>query len=307
MSRFRILLAFVLLPLFAAGCASSGSGGLSKDATCALVGAATGAGAGVLLNGEIVGALIGAGAGAVIGSVVCADADGDADGDGVADSADKCPNTPKGASVDKNGCPTDKDGDGVPDYKDKCVTPAGVTVDATGCAIDSDGDGVSDADDQCPGTPAGTKVDAFGCGGDSDGDGVSDDKDKCPNTPAGWKVDGRGCPIPLVFRDVNFAFDSSALTNEAREVLDKKVTPALMENPGVKLKVVGHTDSIGSDAYNQGLSERRAKSVATYLSTKGVESGRLSTSGKGESDPVAPNSVEAGRAANRRVEMFATQ
>lgn len=307
MSKFRVLVAFVLLPLFAAGCASSGSGSLSREAQCAIVGAAAGAGTGVLVDGEIIGALIGAGAGAVIGSVVCAEQDGDADGDGVPDSADKCPNTPKGVAVGKNGCPSDSDGDGVPDYKDKCVSPAGASVDATGCSIDSDGDGVSDVDDQCPGTPAGMAVDKFGCAGDSDGDGVADDRDQCPNTPRGWKVDSRGCAVPLVFRDLNFEYDSATLTTQAKAVLDEKVAPALRDNPGVKLKIVGHTDDRGSEAYNQGLSERRAQSVANYLFTRGIVRNRLSTAGKGESDPVAPNSVEAGRAANRRVEMFANK
>jgi OOP family OmpA-OmpF porin len=307
MPSLKVLIAFVLLPLFAAGCASSGSGGMSGDAKCAIVGAAAGAGTGILLDGEIIGALIGAGAGAVMGSVFCADHNLDADGDGVSDDMDKCPNTPAGAAVDKNGCPKDTDRDGVADYKDKCVTPAGVSVDATGCAIDSDGDGVSDAADQCPGTPAGTKVDAFGCAGDSDGDGVSDALDQCLNTPAGWAVDTTGCALPLVFRDVTFAFDSASLTNEARAVLDKKVAPALLNKLNMLMKIVGHTDSRGKEAYNLDLSLRRARSVASYLATKGVARGRLSTDGKGESDPVAPNTVEAGRAANRRVEMFVTK
>lgn len=306
MSRFRALGAFALLPLFVAACATSG-GGLSKSAQCAVVGAAAGAGAGILADGEAVGAVVGAGAGAVLGQVFCAGAaaSGDADGDGVMDSADKCPNTPKGAPVDKKGCPTDKDKDGVPDYKDQCVTPANVKVDATGCAIDSDGDGVSDADDQCPDTRAGVKVDEFGCPGDSDGDGVTDDKDQCPNSPKGWKVDGRGCSIPMVFRDVNFAFDSAALSAQAKATLEKKVAPLLRNNPGVRVKIVGHTDSIGTEAYNQALSERRAASVASYLFTRGVVRSRMVTAGRGETDPIAPNSVAAGRAANRRVEIFA--
>lgn len=305
MSSFRVLIAFVLLPLLVAGCATSGGGGLSREAQCSIVGAAAGAGAGILVDGEILGALVGAGVGAVMGQVFCADRDGDADGDGVKDSADKCPKTPKGAAVDRNGCPKDTDKDGVPDYKDKCVTPSGVSVDATGCAIDSDGDGVSDADDQCPGTPTGVKVDAFGCAADSDGDGVPDWKDQCPNTPKGWQLDGRGCGLPIVFRDVTFAFNSAVLSAMAKETLDKKVAPVLLDNPGVNVKILGHTDSIGSEAYNQSLSERRADSVANYLATRGVKHSRMVTGGKGERDPVAPNSVDAGRAANRRVEMFA--
>jgi OOP family OmpA-OmpF porin len=88
----------------------------------------------------------------------------DSDGDGVPDYLDKCPETPKGVKVDKDGCPVDSDGDGVPDYLDKCPeTPAGVKVDKDGCPLDSDGDGVPDYLDKCPGTPAGVKVDKDGC------------------------------------------------------------------------------------------------------------------------------------------------
>jgi outer membrane protein OmpA-like peptidoglycan-associated protein/opacity protein-like surface antigen len=120
----------------------------------------------------------------------------DTDGDGVPDRKDKCPDTPKGATVDANGCPHDSDGDGVLDGLDKCPnTPKGCKVDANGCPIDSDGDGVCDGVDQCADTPRGATVDATGCPHDSDGDGVLDGLDKCPNTPKGCKVDENGCPI----------------------------------------------------------------------------------------------------------------
>jgi OOP family OmpA-OmpF porin len=120
----------------------------------------------------------------------------DSDKDGVKDSADKCPDTPRGAQVDASGCPLDSDGDNVPDGIDQCPnTPAGATVDARGCPSDADADGVPDGIDQCPGTPAGTQVDARGCPADADGDGVPDGVDRCANTPAGAKVDDTGCPV----------------------------------------------------------------------------------------------------------------
>jgi len=120
----------------------------------------------------------------------------DSDGDGVSDADDKCPDTPKGAKVDKQGCPTDADGDGVFDGIDKCPdTPKGAKVDMQGCPLDTDKDGVYDGLDLCPDTPEGMKVDANGCPPDSDNDGVHDGLDKCPNTPKGAKVDKDGCPL----------------------------------------------------------------------------------------------------------------
>jgi outer membrane protein OmpA-like peptidoglycan-associated protein len=119
----------------------------------------------------------------------------DSDGDGVLDGDDKCPGTPRGVVVDKQGCPIDTDGDGVYDGIDQCPnTPHGAKVDTVGCPIDSDGDGVADGIDQCPDTPAGAKVDAVGCPIDSDGDGVPDGIDRCPDTPRGATVDALGCP-----------------------------------------------------------------------------------------------------------------
>ena len=126
----------------------------------------------------------------------------DSDGDGVLDGIDQCPNTPKGATVDAKGCPSDADGDGVYDGIDKCAdTPKGATVDATGCPKDSDGDGVLDGLDKCPNTPTGATVDASGCPSDSDGDGVYDGLDKCPDTPKGLKVDVNGCPILMMEKE----------------------------------------------------------------------------------------------------------
>lgn len=120
----------------------------------------------------------------------------DSDGDGVNDNLDKCPNTPKGVKVDKDGCPLDTDGDGVYDYLDKCPdTPKGVKVNSEGCPLDSDKDGVFDHLDKCPNTPEGVKVDKDGCPLDSDKDGVYDYLDKCPGTPEGVKVDSNGCPL----------------------------------------------------------------------------------------------------------------
>ena len=138
----------------------------------------------------------------------------DSDGDGVLDGLDKCPNTPKGAKIDAGGCPIDSDGDGVFDGLDQCPdTPKGAKVDAKGCPIDSDGDGVFDGLDQCPGTPTGAKIDANGCPIDSDGDGVFDGLDQCPDTPKGLKVDAKGCPVEVIERETEL-FDTGLIRLE---------------------------------------------------------------------------------------------
>ncbi|HZL11344.1 MAG TPA: thrombospondin type 3 repeat-containing protein, partial [Prolixibacteraceae bacterium] len=114
----------------------------------------------------------------------------DTDMDGVSDRKDKCPNTPTGVAVDKDGCPVDTDGDGVADYMDDCPTEAGLTS-TKGCP-DTDKDGIADKDDACPEIAGLASL--KGCP-DADGDGVTDKDDKCPNTPKGYKVDASGCPF----------------------------------------------------------------------------------------------------------------
>lgn len=114
----------------------------------------------------------------------------DADTDGVADRNDKCPNTPAGVAVDKNGCPLDKDNDGVADYIDACPDVAGIEA-LKGCP-DKDGDGIADKDDSCPDVKGLAAL--KGCP-DADGDGVADGDDKCPGTKTGYIVDATGCPL----------------------------------------------------------------------------------------------------------------
>ena len=102
--------------------------------------------------------------------------------------------------------------------------------------------------------------------------------------------------------DAFFDFDKSALKKEGKAKLDDLVGKV----KGINLEViiaVGHTDSVGSDAYNQKLSVRRAESVKAYLVSKGIEKNRVYTEGKGEKQPVADNKTKEGRAKNRRVEI----
>ena len=99
-----------------------------------------------------------------------------------------------------------------------------------------------------------------------------------------------------------FEFDSDKLSSDSHAGLDV-VVAFLKETPNVTVKIEGHTDSIGSQAYNQNLSERRANSVAKYLTSHGIEKERVTTEGFGFSRPIASNKTAAGRAQNRRTEM----
>lgn len=220
----------------------------------------------------------------------------------------------------------DSDGDGVIDNLDKCPgTPAGVKVDKDGCPLDSDGDGVFDYLDKCPGTPAGVKVDKDGCPLDSDRDGVFDYLDKCPGTPAGVKVDKDGCPIPVVQEikkeaaqaavaqpeiiekgrtKLNVEFDTNKYT--IRKNLSKDIdnlADVMKKYPDIKIVIEGHTDNVGGAAYNMKLSEKRAEAVKKYIVEKHkIDAARITTKGYGMTKPIATNKTKEGRQQNRRIE-----
>jgi outer membrane protein OmpA-like peptidoglycan-associated protein len=99
-----------------------------------------------------------------------------------------------------------------------------------------------------------------------------------------------------------FAFNSDQIEPTAATNL-RELAASLQKYPESQLLIVGHTDNVGDDAYNQGLSERRANSAAAYLASQGVARTRIATSGKGEAEPVATNDTDAGRSQNRRVEV----
>ncbi len=170
--------------------------------------------------------------------------------------------------------------------------------------VDSDGDGVLDRDDRCPGTPAGVEVDEYGCEKDSDEDGVPDSEDECPDTRRGAVVDRDGCERQVVIdlEGVHFEFDKATLTPDSRSTLDAAVE-ILGNHPQLEVEVAGHTDNIGTESYNLDLSKRRARVVYDYLIDNGISADRLSTEGYGESEPIASNDTERGRAQNRRTEL----
>ena len=99
-----------------------------------------------------------------------------------------------------------------------------------------------------------------------------------------------------------FDFNSDRVKPDAATNL-KNLAASLDKYPNSSLLIVGHTDAVGSDDFNQGLSDRRARSTALYLASQGVGAGRLQTAGRGEIEPVAPNDTEAGMQKNRRVEV----
>ena len=227
----------------------------------------------------------------------------DTDGDGIADKDDACPDV--AGPKEFNGCP-DTDGDGMVDKDDACPDVAGLKA-LDGCP-DADGDGIADKDDKCPNV-AGPK-DNGGCPWpDTDGDGVLDKDDKCP-TVKGTVANG-GCPevSAEVIKQLNdygktILFDSgkSSFKSQSYPVL-QSINDILKEYPNSNFMIEGHTDSDGSNALNQTLSENRAAAVRNYLVEKGINTDRLRSTGFGETKPIASNRTSKGKAENRRVEV----
>jgi outer membrane protein OmpA-like peptidoglycan-associated protein len=227
----------------------------------------------------------------------------DSDGDGIEDSKDDCPN--EAGLAEFNGCP-DSDGDGVPDKDDACPTVPGLK-EYNGCP-DTDGDGVPDNLDKCPTVPG--PAANGGCPWpDRDGDGVPDKDDQCPDKVG--TVANNGCPevTEAVAKALNsyaktILFDTGKATikDQSAAVLGD-IIGILNEYSNAKFNIEGHTDSVGSEASNQKLSEERASSVMNYLIEHGIASERLTAKGYGESKPLDSNKTAAGRANNRRVEI----
>lgn len=141
---------------------------------------------------------------------------------------------------------------------------------------------------------------------DSDGDGVPDSRDKCPDTPRRYKVDPDGCPVELtetVTTDMKiiFDFDSAVVKDEYMDEV-RRVAEFMNQYLNTRVTIEGHTDSLGSDAYNKALSQRRADAVRDALVQRfDIEPERVRAVGYGEEKPVADNSTDNGRTANRRV------
>ncbi len=228
----------------------------------------------------------------------------DSDGDGVQDSEDSCPDV--AGLAEFKGCP-DSDGDGVSDNNDRCPNVAGLS-DMAGCP-DSDGDGITDQRDSCP-SEAGPRGNRGCPWPDSDGDSVADKDDKCPNEAG--TVANDGCPetpseevqatLASYAKTINFDYGKTSIKEEASKTL-QAIVEILVKYPNANFVVEGHTDSVGSMAFNQKLSEQRAAVIVDFFTSNGVDVSRLSSVGFGETSPVSPNDTKEGMAQNRRVEV----
>ena len=228
----------------------------------------------------------------------------DTDGDGIIDGSDDCPEVAGLAAL--NGC-QDTDGDGIADKDDACPDVAGLAA-LKGCP-DSDGDGITDKSDKCP-SAKGPKENAGCPWPDTDGDSVLDKDDKCPTVKG--TVANNGCPevaseeldnLKIQAKSVYFNSGTTTFKLDLGRTSLDVIADLIKGSPNTKFIVEGHTDSDGSDAYNQKLSEERANVVKQALIQRGVNGDNLEAIGFGETAPVASNKTAKGKAENRRTEV----
>ena len=228
----------------------------------------------------------------------------DTDGDGIVDGSDACPEVAGLAAL--NGCP-DADGDGITDANDACPEVAGLAA-LKGCP-DADKDGVADKDDKCP-SVAGPKENAGCPWADTDKDGVADKDDECPEVAG--PASNKGCPevtaavlesVKVEAKSIYFNSGKSTFKSEDVPVKIESISTLLKQYPTAKFRIEGHTDSDGSDAFNQKLSQERADVVRNALIERGIKAANLTAVGYGESKPIASNKTAAGKAKNRRTEV----
>ena len=206
----------------------------------------------------------------------------------------------------------DRDGDGIPDDEDQCPDvkeDRDGFEDVDGCPDpDNDRDGIPDTEDMCP-DKAGPR-EYQGCP-DGDEDEIPDHEDACPDEYGPAKYDGCPSGDPLARYEngrielrgaVNFDTGKATIKRESHAVLDQ-VAKLLQEHPELKrVRIDGHTDSVGSATLNRDLSRRRAAAVVQYLVGRGIDRRRFDSAGFGEDQPIASNDTALGRAKNRRVE-----
>lgn len=136
---------------------------------------------------------------------------------------------------------------------------------------------------------------------DDDKDGVYNEKDKCSNTPKGYKVDIDGCPQSVSLH-INFKTGSDILPKSADKDIDTLVN-FMQENPAAIIEIIGHTDNVGEALKNLKLSKNRSHSLAVRIIENGISDARISTDGKGLTQPIASNKTRTGKAKNRRIDV----
>jgi outer membrane protein OmpA-like peptidoglycan-associated protein len=289
MNRVISIAVACVLALGTSGCSTMRDtfGPVGGPIVCGLIGGALGAPVGAIAsdwrngedhrNDQKAGYAIGAGAGAVIGATLCALAD---------EEAVRNPPTVRASCTPSSGAPP-------------------LTVDCRCVASTEVGELKSYAWDFGDGGKATTQnaKHTYNAAGNYNAKcTVLDSYDVAGVGSAAVSVAAAASKKTIVLRGINFDFDSAVIKPEFAGVLDAGIE-ALKENPGVSVEVVGYTDSVGTDEYNQGLSERRATAVKDYLASNGVDGTRLTATGRGEANPVADNATADGRAQNRRVEL----
>jgi outer membrane protein OmpA-like peptidoglycan-associated protein len=240
----------------------------------------------------------------------------DSDDDGLPDDREETLGTnPEDSDSDDDGLPDgletahdtdplvkDTDGDGLDDGEEDADHDGAVDDDETDPRdADTDGGGVTDGTERSGGTdPRNPQDDRR----DEDLDGVPDDGDDCPDTLPNTEVNPRGCAIlarTISLQGIQFGSGSAEILGPSENTLQRGLM-LLRQNPGVRIEIAGHTDDRGSTAVNVRLSRARADAVRRWLIDHGIEARRLEVRGYGESDPVASNDDEEGRARNRRIE-----
>lgn len=246
----------------------------------------------------------------------------DRDGDRIVDREDACPDRAGVTNTDpkKNGCPPDRDGDGIADSDDACPDIAGgksPDPKKNGCPPDRDDDGVADHEDACPDVAGDKSADPTmnGCPPDRDGDGIANREDACPDAPGPADTDPKrnGCPLARIedgqikiSDQVKFKTGSAEILRDSDATL-LAIATTLKNHPEVgKLRIEGHTDSRGSAATNNRLSQQRADAVLKWLTSYGIDRKRLEAKGFGFTRPLETNETEEGRQNNRRVEFHLT-
>ncbi|MBN1608506.1 MAG: OmpA family protein [Polyangiaceae bacterium] len=255
--------------------------------------------------------------------------DGDRDHDGIRDSVDRCPDNPEDMDgfEDEDGCPDlDNDHDGIADTSDACPCVAEDKdgfEDEDGCPEDdNDQDKILDPVDQCPNDPEDYDEfqDSDGCPDlDNDKDGIPDVKDRCPNEPetVNGYADEDGCPDEeqvrvlgdkiLLDDRIHFPTNSAVILRDSHGLM-RRLAKLIMDHPEyVHVEIVGRADPRGSASYNLKLSQARADSVRDFLVKEGIEPGRLSAVGLGETSPVVTDEDDYALYLERRVEFKVTR